>query len=50
MGIVYEIYFDGSWVEVSCKEYDHFQGRKRVRPAGIPAGFYFVTNLLLAYR
>lgn len=49
MGVVYEIMDNGSWRIVSPKEYEHFQGRKRIRPKGIPAGFYAVTNMLLAY-
>lgn len=49
MGIVYEIKGTGGWRPVSVEEYEHFQGRKRIRPKGIPAGFYTVTNLLLAY-
>lgn len=49
MGIVYEIKGIGGWRPVSVEEYEHFQGRKRIRPKGIPAGFYTVTNLLLAY-
>lgn len=50
MGIVYEIKDSGGWRPVSVEEYEHFQGRKRIRPKGIPAGFYAVTNMLLAYR
>lgn len=50
MGIVYEIKGIGGWRPVSVEEYEHFQGRKRTRPKGIPAGFYAVTNMLLAYR
>ena len=49
MGIVYEVCAEGSWREVSYKEYEHFTGRKRIRPKGIPAGFHEVTNILLAY-
>lgn len=47
MGVVYEIMNNG-WRAVSPQEYEHFQGRKRIRPKGIPAGFYTVTNMLLA--
>ena len=50
MGFVYEIKDNGSWRPVSVEEYEHFQGCKRVRPKGIPAGFYAVTAMLLAYR
>lgn len=50
VGIVYEIKDNGSWRPVSVEEYEHFQGRKRVRPKGIPVRFLEVTNLLLAYR
>ena len=49
MGIVYEVKDNGSWRPVSAEEYEHFQGRKRVRPKGVKAGFQEVTNLLLAY-
>lgn len=49
MGIVYEVCAEGSWREVSCKEYEHFQGRRRIRPAGVKAGFQEVTSLLFAY-
>lgn len=50
MGIIYEVKDGNWWKPVSREEYEHFQGCKRVRPAGIPSGFYFVTNLLLVHR
>ena len=50
MGIVYEIYADRGWIRVSSEEYELFQGRKRTRPAGIPAGFYEVERMLACYR
>lgn len=49
MGIVYEVHDGNGWRPVSYEEYEHFQGSKRVRPKGIPAGFYEVTNMLLMY-
>lgn len=49
MGFVYEIKENGSWRPVSVEEYEHFKGRKRVRPKGVKAGFQEVTSLLFAY-
>lgn len=49
MGIVYEIHSGGVWKKVSGDEYEHFEGRKRIRPEGIPPAFYMVTAMLLAH-
>ena len=49
MCVVYEIRDNTGWREVSSHEYDHFIGRKRVRPRGFRPGFYEVQNILLAY-
>ena len=49
MGVEYQIYTD-KWCTVSQREYIEFPGRKRMKPAGIPEGFYIATYMLLALR
>lgn len=49
MGIVYEIHSSGVWAKVSRNEYELYEGRKRIRPEGIPPAFFTVTAMLLAY-